>query len=80
VPFLLNHVIGVSNAPPRLSSDPREETAGAEAGVLHDIEVGARADVPFDRTLRDEGSGIAGGRGKMLAPDVTCTTRSKAWR
>jgi hypothetical protein len=30
--------------------------------------------------VREDGSGMAGGRGKTFAPDVTWTTRSRAWR
>jgi hypothetical protein len=83
VPFFeLNHVIGVSRAPPRLSSLPRLAAAGAVAGLPHDTERGSTpgALVPLERTVADEGSGIAGGRGKMCDPDVTCTTLSTACR
>ena len=77
-------MIGVSNAPPRLSSDPRLEAEGFEAGFPQEMERGsfpaAVSEVPFERTVREEGSGIAGGRGKVCAPDVTCTTRSRACR
>jgi hypothetical protein len=38
------------------------------------------SEVPFERTVREEGSGMAGGRGKVCAPDVTWTTRSRACR
>ena len=79
--FILTHVIGVSRAPPRLSSLPRPAAAGAVVGFPHDTESGSTpgAFVPLERIAADEGSGIAGGRGKMCAPDVTCTTRSTAW-
>ena len=79
--FLLSHVIGVSSAPPKLSSEPRDG-CGVVAALPHDTERGSapEAKVPFERTVADEGSGIAGGRGKTCAPDVTWTTRSRAWR
>lgn len=82
-PFFCSHVIGVNNAPPKLSSEPRLEADGLLAGFPQDIESGslpAVREVPFDKMVREDGSGIAGGRGKVCAPDVTCTTRSKAWR
>jgi hypothetical protein len=81
VPFFCSQVIGVSNAPPSDSSDPRvDASVGVEAGLPHETESGSMDEVPFERIVKDEGSGIAGGKGKMLAPDVTWTTRSRAWR
>ena len=83
MPFLgLSHVIGVRRAPPRLSSLPRPAGAGAVAGLPHDIDRGSTpvALVPLERTAAEDGSGIAGGRGKRCAPDVTCTTLSTACR
>ena len=77
-PLRFNHDMGVNNAPPRLSSDP---SAGAidAAGFPHEMLRGSTLlDVPFERRLREEGSGIAGGSGNVCAPDVTCTTRSRA--
>lgn len=79
VPLRFSHDIGVSNAPPRLSSEPSAEATDA-AGFPHDTLRGSTVDVPFERRLRDDGSGMAGGKGKVCAPDVTCTTRSRAWR
>jgi hypothetical protein len=75
-PFLFSHVIGVNSAPPRLSSEPKDEAEGFEAGFPQEMERGSSLpvvvnEVPFERTVRDEGSGIAGGRGKVCAPDVT---------
>jgi hypothetical protein len=72
--------MGVRSAPPRLSSLPRPAVTVAVAGLPHDTERGSTpgALVPLESTAADEGSGIAGGRGKMCAPDVTCTTRSTA--
>ena len=79
MPFFCSQVIGVSNAPPSDSSEPRvDASAGVEAGLPHDTESGSMDEVPFERTVKDEGSGIAGGKGKMLAPDVTWTSRSRA--
>jgi hypothetical protein len=81
MPFFCSQVIGVSNAPPSDSSEPSVDArVGVEAGLAHDTESGSRDEVPFERTVNEEGSGIAGGKGKMLAPDVTWTTRSRAWR
>ena len=82
-PFFCSHVIGVSNAPPRLSSEPRLDAEGLEAGLPQDMESGSFPvvrEVPFDRMVKEEGSGMAGGRGKVCAPEVTWTTRSRAWR
>lgn len=45
----------------------------------HEIESGSMLP-PFERTEALDGSGIAGGRGKLFAPDVTWTTRSTACR
>jgi hypothetical protein len=69
-------VIGVNSAPPRLSSEPKDEAEGFEVGFPQEMERGSSLpvvvnEVPFERTVRDEGSGIAGGRGKVCAPDVT---------
>jgi hypothetical protein len=72
--------MGVSNAPPRLSSDPKVDAVGMLEGLPHDMFRGSTPEVPLERTLREEGSGTAGGRGNVCAPDVTCTTRSRAWR
>jgi len=75
---LLSHGIGVRSAPPKLSSEP-SPFCGGPAGLPHDIIDGSAP--PFDRTAAAlEGSGTAGGKGKVWAPDVTCTTRSTAWR
>ena len=83
-PVLDSHVMGVRRAPPRLSSEPRSCVEGLELGVLQEMERGSLprlvSDVPLERTVREDGSGIAGGRGKTCAPDVTCTTLSKACR
>ena len=62
--------MGVSSAPPKLSSEPRPGCA-VEVGLPQDIERGSVVLAPLDSTLALEGSGIAGGRGKMCAPDVT---------
>ena len=80
--------MGVSKAPPRLSSLPSVEVAGVFAGFPQETESRSTVFVlldeeggcPFERMVRDEGSGIAGGRGKTCAPDVTWTTRSRACR
>ncbi len=81
--LLFSHEMGVNSAPPRLSSDPKDEADGFEAGFPQDMDRGSifpdvESEDPFERTVRDEGSGIAGGSGKVCAPDVTCTTRSRA--
>jgi hypothetical protein len=70
--------MGVSKAPPRASSLPKPAAAGAVAGLAHDTESGSMPELvaPFESTAADEKSGIAGGRGKTGAPDVTCTTLS----
>ena len=54
----------------------KDEAEGFEAGFPQEMERGSSLpvvvnEVPFERTVRDEGSGIAGGRGKVCAPDVT---------
>lgn len=77
-------MIGVSSAPPRLSSLPNPPCAPAAfiVGFAHDMLSGSAPEgsVPFERTLAADGSGIAGGKGKTFAEEVTCTTRSRAWR
>lgn len=78
--LLLSHDIGVSNAPPKLSSEPRPTWWGAtDARLPQDTENGSTP-APLERTTALVGSGTAGGSGKMCAPDVTCTTRSTACR
>lgn len=76
---LVSQEIGVRRAPPRDSSEPGP-VRGVVAGLPHDIDKGSAplARTPFERTVAAEGSGIAGGSGKMCAPDETCTTRSRA--
>ena len=69
--------MGVRRAPPRLSSEPRPPFWKLEVALPHDTDRGFMLP-PFDRTAALERSGIAGGRGKVFAPDVTWTTRSTA--
>lgn len=77
LPLLPSQGIGVRRAPPRDSSEPRLAW-GVVDGVPHDTDKGSGE--PFERTVEDEGSGIAGGSGKMCAPEETWMTRSTAWR
>ena len=77
--LLLSHAMGVSSAPPRLSSDPRPAACAEDDRLPQVIESGSKPP-PLERIEELEGSGIAGGRGNICAPDVTCTTRSMACR
>ena len=79
---LVSQDMGVSNAPPSDSSDPRPLVSGVVAGLPQETERGSAplGRAPLERTAAEEGSGIAGGRGKMCAPEETWTTRSRAWR
>lgn len=76
--LVVSHGMGVSSAPPSDSSLP--SIAAAELGCPHDKLNGSipACIVPFERIDRLEGSGTAGGRGKIEDGDVTCTTLSNA--
>jgi hypothetical protein len=65
----VSHEIGVSKAPPRLSSEPKDKAAVVV--LLHATLRGSTPECPFERTLMEEGSGMAGGRGNICAPDET---------